>query len=235
MERKLLKEPETQRYLSCICILVSLLTSTRKASITCLSCLRESLYSGNGRQVLQDILSDKHFKTCKCASHRFGMDGTDPWTKKTYRTDCTERRTTILYMEGTPSTTKQSRLVDATDQTGQHQVRKRLLDDGELCGKDGKTICRGENITSNPTRENSEYYSGITNIILLLCKHGDFSESEAMEVLTGEPEEIEYMCSKVYADQSTNLHRKNIGISGIDKAKIRKSKLPMKTNLNSGN
>lgn len=116
----------------------------KTTSINCLSCLREYLYSGNGRQVLQDILSDEHIEACKCAGHSCGMDGCDIWTKKNYEAECTEGGDLIFRNESPTIQEEQPGMVDATSGTDE-----RL----KYHAKTGKFYTDGKAIISNMSVE----------------------------------------------------------------------------------
>ncbi|CAG4951060.1 unnamed protein product [Parnassius apollo] len=177
----------------------------KNTSINCLACIRKYLYSGNGRQVVQDILSDELVETCQCASHSCGMDGINKWTKKMYEAECTEGRNTVPGNEGGPSQAKQSRLVDAVDQTNDDNVRERDGNVAEIQREDQQILHgRQKRKYSIDCGQNSNSYDRNSDIILLLCENGAFTESEAMQVLTRTPQGIEFICSKQYTERIKN-------------------------------
>lgn len=177
----------------------------KTTSIDCLSCLREYLYSGDGRQVVQDILGDEYLKTCQCASHSCGMDGISEWTKKMYQSECGEGGNSIHGNEGVASAKEYGRMVDATGETGDTDVRKRLRNGSKVSGQDGKILHGRKNSNDGvDSGEDCGMHSRNTSIILLLCENGAFTEAEAMEVLTRSAEGIEFICSKQYAERIKN-------------------------------
>lgn len=179
--------------------------SYTNVSINCLSCLREYLYTGDGRQVLSDVLSDELIKTCQCAKHSCGMEGLDKRTAESYKIDCAERGNSIFPDESGPSENEHARLVDATDQTDEPAVREQLRNKHKILCKDQQILHRREN-SQSPYGSRTDCQSSGRNsdIILLLCENGAFSEAEAMEVLARTPEGIEYICGKPYAERIKN-------------------------------
>lgn len=179
----------------------------KTTSINCVSCLRQYLYTGAGRQVLQDILCEELTAACQCASHTLGMDGDNKGTQENYEITSSEGGDAILYNEGEPSTEEYEGVVDATSQACQRELRKRLRDGDQIQPEASKILCRGktnEHGGDLESRKDWQFYNRNSNIILLLCDSGAFSEATAMEVLTGTPEGIEFILSKQYAEKIKN-------------------------------
>lgn len=177
----------------------------KNSSINCLPCLREYLYSGNGRQVLQDILSQELVETCQCARHSCGMDGIDKWTNEAYEIECAEGGDSVYGDEGSSPTEEHEGLVDAVGETSDGRSRKRSGDNTEVYGQNGKILHGRKNGKQSPEYgKNWNMYNRNTDIILLLCQNSAFSESEAMEVLARTPAGIEFICSKQYAERIKN-------------------------------
>lgn len=172
----------------------------KNKSVDCLSCLREYLYSGNGRQILQDILDKKHIKSCECAEHQCGMVGENKWKTSNYSIDCTEGGDTIFRSQGMSSEEKYDGMVDAIiqaddDQDGEigHEIpgKTRKILDGQQNGEQFNSIARYD----------SENNSRNSNIIMALCKGGAFTEAEAMELFAKSTEGIEFVCTKFYVEK----------------------------------
>lgn len=174
----------------------------KNKSVDCLSCLRQYLYSGNGRQVLQDILSEEHIETCQCAEHYCGMDSEDQWKNEAYEIDCAEGGDPIFRHESNAIQAEQQRMVDATLQT-----------DGSTSRKPGyKFPSQKRNFldefqsgpNNNDARENQSINGRNTDIIILLCERGTFTESEAMAVFAKSHQGINLMCTKQYNEKIRN-------------------------------
>lgn len=174
----------------------------KNSSINCVSCLREYLYSGNGRQILQDILSEEHIEACKCAWHSCGVDSNNKWTKTTYEIDDTPRRNSIHGNESATSEEGLEGVVDAADKTNERNVPKRLWSRDQVLCEDGENLYGGKVPKyTNDNRKDCEFYSRNRDLILLLCDNGAFTESEAMEIFAQSPEGIEFMCSKQFGER----------------------------------
>lgn len=174
----------------------------KNASINCVTCLRQYLYSGSGRQVLQDILSDEHIKACECASHSCGMDGYNQWTQEAYEIECSERGNPIFcYEVGTPET-ELARVVDATGKTSESEARKRQWRGDSVQTEDGEILCGRTSAKHDlDFGKNCHNYDRNSNFILFLCENRAFTEAEAMEVFARTPEGIEFICSKQYGER----------------------------------
>lgn len=84
----------------------------------------------------------------------------------------------------------------------------------EFNGKKSKFYMEGKTLNSTLTVEKIavttidiiyiyRYYI-YTDIILLLCENGAFKESEAVQMLTGSREGMEFICSKQYIERIRN-------------------------------
>ncbi|CAG5059956.1 unnamed protein product [Parnassius apollo] len=155
--------------------------------------------------IKSDILSDKLVETFQCASHSCGMDEINKWTKKMYEAECTEGRNTVPGNEGGPSQTKQPRLVDATDQTDDNNLRERDGNVAEIERENEQVLHGGQKRKySIDCGQNSSTYDRNSDIILLLCENGAFTESEAIQVLTRTLQGIKFICSKQYTERIKN-------------------------------
>lgn len=114
-------------------------SSGRTTSINCLSFLRELLYSGNGRQILQDVLSDEDLEACKCAGHSCGMVF-DKWSAENYEADCTDGGDPIHGNESPRLQEEQPGLLDAISETDEIHSRKRLWDGSKISRKNGQVL-----------------------------------------------------------------------------------------------
>lgn len=174
----------------------------KNKSVDCLSCVREYLYSGNGRQVLQDVLRKEHLETCRCAEHNCGMVGENQWKRQTYQNDCSEGGDSIFRSESLSYQKRDHRMVDAINET----------DDGEtgeprhkIPNQNGQVLDgRKANSNDYDNRENKYVCGRNTDIIILLCTRGAFTEAEAMGVFTQSNQGIDLMCTKIYNEKIKN-------------------------------
>lgn len=96
-------------------------------------------------------------------------------------------------------------MVNATDKTNDDNVRKRSGDDIELQRENEQVLYGRKNIKYDINcKKNRNNYDRNSDIILLLCENGAFTESEAMQVLAKSPEGIEFICSKQYTERIKN-------------------------------
>uniref|UniRef100_S4P9L2 Uncharacterized protein n=1 Tax=Pararge aegeria TaxID=116150 RepID=S4P9L2_9NEOP len=85
----------------------------------------------NGRQVLQDILSERtneHTEAYSC-----GMVGFDQWTAQNYEAECAEGGDKIIQEE-------HAGMVDATGETDERIVRKRLWGGNQVSSKKSRYL-----------------------------------------------------------------------------------------------
>lgn len=179
------------------------------SSINCVACLRKYIYSGNGRQVLQDVLSKEIIEACQCAGHKCGVDSINQWQEAQYEDDCSDIGDTILRIQGTTPENELNGMVDAIGEGNSNNIRKRTWNGSQVHAQDGQILLGRQNNQelSNDSGENSNVYGGNASVILLLCADGAFSEAGAMEVLARTPEGIEFMCSKQYSERiKTYIH-----------------------------
>jgi len=78
-------------------------TAYKCQSIKCMSCLRQYLYSGNGRQVVQDILTPRDISACQCVLHQMRMAGYDSRYRDIMLSECEERGNQLFTMESSTS------------------------------------------------------------------------------------------------------------------------------------
>lgn len=86
--------------------------------IGCLSCLREYFYSGDGRQVLQDVLTGPDLEACQCIIHQMRMEGIDPGSRAVLLNECEEGGAAVPTLEGESSGMGLDEVVHADDETG---------------------------------------------------------------------------------------------------------------------
>lgn len=176
----------------------------KNKSVDCLTCLREYLYSGNGRQIVQDILRPEHIRTCECAEHHCGMDGPSKWKVTSYEADCTEGGNSIYGPEGESFEKGFEGMVDATLQAD-------VGEEGEsgypIPSKTRKILGEQQNCAGAVNRADCENGNRNADVIILLCENGAFTEAEAMGMFAKSAEGINFVCSKQYAEKiRTYLH-----------------------------
>lgn len=164
-------------------------------SITCLACLRVYLYSGNGREVLQDTLVPKDFEGCCCVAHSLGMEVPIEQTGKDCMYASTSWRDGILYTKSGTSSVGHVRLDSSTSETdasvhsaGRDNVEHQSYELSHR--REPQTTPRyGRNVA----RTNRHFNIGNAELVLLLCKNRAFNEGEATRVLSKTPEGIDFM------------------------------------------
>lgn len=167
-------------------------------SIDCLSCLRKYLYSGDGRQVLQDILSEEHIASCICAEHKCGMDSDTWWKTTIYETDCAEGGDPVLRSEIESPQEGIDGMVDSINETNDVETQVRNVGNQNptkqnLIGWESNDEC------ANGT--NNDVSSRNSNIIVYLCNNGAFDEAEALALFARSPSGINFICSKSYHER----------------------------------
>lgn len=179
----------------------------KTSSISCISCLREYVYNGNGRQVVQDLFTEKSVKDCECAEHRCGVASKNRWTTKGYETQCSEGGASISDGEGDSFGERNTGLVDTDIQASGSEVYDEDGNGGEAGFKKRKTVRGREGDEHNECYGNGEYLCRDSDIIVHLCKNGAFTEAEAMAVFSKRPEGIKILCTKQYAEKvRTYIH-----------------------------
>lgn len=174
----------------------------KNKSVDCLHCLRKYIYSGNGRQVLQDILSEEHIEVSRCAEHYCGVDSENSWKREAYEADCAEGGNTIFRTQSTTFEAGHDGVVDAVVEADDGVAGK---SEYKVCSKKRKVLDGfKDGANEYDSRKDIQVDSRNTNIILVLCERGAFTETEAMGVFAKSPEGINLMCSKQYNEKIRN-------------------------------
>lgn len=163
-------------------------------SIACVACLRQYIYSGNGRQVLSDILEEVDFDASICAAHHFGVENRDGAGVEEYRNSCAPwGNSTLLAQSGTPSVglegmdvvagPSDAAVSRARRDTVEHESRQSSSGEEQANGQGRKRLnrIRGEDHLNN------------AELVLLLCKERAFNEGDAARVLSKSVKGLNFM------------------------------------------
>jgi len=166
-------------------------TAYRCQSIKCLTCLRKYFYSGDGRQVVQDILQGADISACECALHQMRMDGYDQRERGLLVSQCEEGRDIVFAEEGESSGIGNAGVVKRTDignsdidrEGSQLRLRSEIVEyDGGRRAVGRAGLGRTNQAAINPK-----------NLIILLVEKRAFNEGSAQRVLCSEVQGIEFL------------------------------------------
>lgn len=167
-------------------------------AIKCVSCVSEYLYSGDGRQVLQDILDEVTIRSYSCPFHKSSLEGNAQRGTEVPDGENTERRLTVFEMESTTSSIRDRRVDSPTPST--YSCFDIESDQLQLGPYGNNTFRKTGPADAKNTTDGSH---GITDekLIDILVSQRAFNEGLAYQVLSKIPNGISYLFRPRIADK----------------------------------
>lgn len=162
--------------------------------ITCLACLVQYLFSGNGRQVLKNVLTRSDYEACKCAFH--SVEGAHKRYGEAGHTFDAQGGAGALASQGHEQGCGIGRMDTSVGETSTvlHSDGGRGMEHEQEHSSLGEEPAPGTRRHGLDTG-GSGRVNNFTNakLVLLFCEEKCFSEGDGERVLSKTPEGIEYM------------------------------------------
>lgn len=162
--------------------------------ISCVACLVQYLYGGNGRKILKNILTRSNFSSCQCAFH--GVEGAHSRHGQGGYPANTEGRAGAFEAQGIQQAVGQRRVDPATDEAGPSvpaEGRRGMELESQHSGLGEEPAPGTRRYGADPGGSGPANNFSNAKLVLLFCAEKCFCEGEGERILSRTPEGIEYM------------------------------------------
>lgn len=165
-------------------------TNYRCISINCVPCLLEYFYSGNGRQVVQDIIDQSNIPNNECVLHKNCVNGNNSGRRKVTNGPNQEGGNLLFEMESVSPEDGNEGMDAPTDTPG---TSNDIKSDKLHVGSGGRNLVRRSAFNTAKRQRIEEGTINDEKLVNILVDNRGFSDGTAQVVLAKEPAGIQFL------------------------------------------